>query len=46
MRNKLIEFLTIPDQPSFGECGKVLPLWKSILYDFVYLLTFGFCRIF
>jgi len=46
MINRLIKFLTCLDQPCFARYGKLLPLWKSVLYDYVYLLTFGSCKIF
>lgn len=42
---KLINFLNEDNQPSFGRCGELLPLWKSVIYDFVYLFTLGLFRI-
>jgi hypothetical protein len=34
--------LTKLDQPSFADRGIKLPLWKSVVYDFMFIITFGF----
>jgi len=40
---KVMAYLTKSSATSFGSCRK-LPLWRSVLADYAYILSFGLYR--
>lgn len=45
MIRRIKKFFTQLDQPSFATNGFLLPLYKSILYDILFILTSGRYRL-